>query len=219
MRKSRSQPPSANPRALSPPAQTRSSSTHSAPQHHHTTPVPQPFKLGEYTAGPPKSAMRPASSVSRLWSRASSCTYAPRATSTPVRRIHQEISHSRRPQSALSQPQAFLPQLCRHAFSSNTKRSDSAPANPNGDTAATAQQQEIPQYQMTFTCKVCTTRSSHKISKQGYHHGTVLISCPGCKNRHLIADHLRVCCHHSVYSWTTTTDKPDPDLLRQKHNP
>ncbi|EKG17804.1 Signal recognition particle SRP14 subunit [Macrophomina phaseolina MS6] len=45
---------------------------------------------------------------------------------------------------------------------------------------------------MTFTCKVCTTRSSHKISKHGYHHGTVLISCPGCKNRHLISDHLKI---------------------------
>jgi protein import protein ZIM17 len=31
------------------------------------------------------------------------------------------------------------------------------------------------------------------MSKQGYHHGTILITCPGCKNRHLIADHLKVC--------------------------
>lgn len=45
---------------------------------------------------------------------------------------------------------------------------------------------------MTFTCKKCSTRSTHKISKQGYHHGTVLIQCPGCKNRHLIADHLKI---------------------------
>src|SRR5690242_16017317 len=36
-----------------------------------------------------------------------------------------------------------------------------------------------PAYEMTFTCKPCSTRSTHKISKQGYHHGTVLISCPG----------------------------------------
>jgi protein import protein ZIM17 len=49
-----------------------------------------------------------------------------------------------------------------------------------------------PAYEMTFTCKQCDTRSSHKISKQGYHHGTVLINCPGCKNRHLISDHLKV---------------------------
>lgn len=45
---------------------------------------------------------------------------------------------------------------------------------------------------MTFTCRKCLERSSHKISKQGYHHGTILITCPGCKNRHLISDHLKV---------------------------
>lgn len=30
------------------------------------------------------------------------------------------------------------------------------------------------------------------MSKQAYHKGTVLIQCPDCKNRHLIADHLNV---------------------------
>ncbi|KAF2273996.1 zf-DNL-domain-containing protein [Westerdykella ornata] len=39
---------------------------------------------------------------------------------------------------------------------------------------------------------MCATRSSHRVSKQGYHHGTVLITCPGCKNRHLISDHLKI---------------------------
>ena len=49
-----------------------------------------------------------------------------------------------------------------------------------------------PCYQLTFTCKPCTHRSSHTISKQGYHHGTVLITCPECKNRHVISDHLKI---------------------------
>jgi len=60
---------------------------------------------------------------------------------------------------------------------------------------------------MTFTCKKCTTRSSHRLSKQGYHHGTVLIACPGCKNRHLIADHLK------IFSDTRVTLE---DIMRQK---
>jgi protein import protein ZIM17 len=51
---------------------------------------------------------------------------------------------------------------------------------------------QVPAYELTFTCKACSTRSSHRVSKQGYHHGTVLISCPGCKNRHLISDHMKV---------------------------
>ncbi|CAK7897539.1 mitochondrial protein import protein Zim17p [[Candida] anglica] len=49
-----------------------------------------------------------------------------------------------------------------------------------------------PQYMIAFTCKKCDTRSSHTFSKQAYHKGTVLIQCPGCKNRHLIADNLKI---------------------------
>lgn len=49
-----------------------------------------------------------------------------------------------------------------------------------------------PQLMIAFTCKKCDTRSSHTISKQAYNSGTVLIKCPGCQNRHLIADHLKI---------------------------
>ena len=49
-----------------------------------------------------------------------------------------------------------------------------------------------PEYEMTFTCKPCGTRSSHRVSKQGYHFGSVLITCPECRNRHVISDHLNV---------------------------
>ena len=51
-----------------------------------------------------------------------------------------------------------------------------------------------PCYDMTFTCKKCLERSSHRITKQAYHFGTVLVNCPGCKSRHLIADHMKVRC-------------------------
>lgn len=50
----------------------------------------------------------------------------------------------------------------------------------------------VSSYAMIFTCKKCSDRSAHKVSKQGYHEGTVLITCPGCKSRHLISDHLKV---------------------------
>ncbi|KAH9909270.1 hypothetical protein F4778DRAFT_716043 [Xylariomycetidae sp. FL2044] len=49
-----------------------------------------------------------------------------------------------------------------------------------------------PHYQITFTCVPCDTRSSHTISKQGYHQGSVLIKCPNCQNRHVISDHLNI---------------------------
>lgn len=49
-----------------------------------------------------------------------------------------------------------------------------------------------PQLMLAFTCNKCETRSSHSFSKQSYTSGTVLIQCPGCKNRHLIADNLKI---------------------------
>ena len=58
--------------------------------------------------------------------------------------------------------------------------------------AAPHRRPEEPVYELYFTCKTCKHRSGHSISKQGYHHGTVLVQCPGCQNRHLISDHLRI---------------------------
>ncbi|EXJ90807.1 hypothetical protein A1O1_03912, partial [Capronia coronata CBS 617.96] len=51
---------------------------------------------------------------------------------------------------------------------------------------------DVPSYQLSFTCKPCLYRSTHRVTKHGYHHGTVLITCPSCKARHVIADHLKV---------------------------
>ncbi|KAL2060178.1 hypothetical protein VTL71DRAFT_9573 [Oculimacula yallundae] len=58
-----------------------------------------------------------------------------------------------------------------------------APEAPNTDR---------PEYEMTFTCTPCSTRSTHRVSKQGYHKGSVLATCPSCKNRHVISDHLNI---------------------------
>ncbi|OBA18550.1 uncharacterized protein OGAPODRAFT_40444, partial [Ogataea polymorpha] len=63
---------------------------------------------------------------------------------------------------------------------------------------SSAVKMEKPMLMLAFTCKKCHERSSHIISKQAYTSGTVLVQCPGCKNRHLIADHLKIFSDHRI---------------------
>lgn len=65
------------------------------------------------------------------------------------------------------------------------------PASEDAEEIAARKAQE-PAYDMSFTCRKCLHRSSHRITKQAYHFGTTLVTCPGCKNRHLISDHLKI---------------------------
>ncbi|GAP92012.1 putative dnl zinc finger domain-containing protein [Rosellinia necatrix] len=69
---------------------------------------------------------------------------------------------------------------------------DAAAPSPSPDDAPVPRKQLEPHYRLTFTCVPCGDRSSHTVSKQGYHRGSVLITCPSCRNRHVISDNLNI---------------------------
>ncbi|KAL4877548.1 DNL zinc finger-domain-containing protein [Aspergillus karnatakaensis] len=102
-------------------------------------------------------------------------------------------------QTYLSQtPKLVIPSISiRHnSNESASKRLTDHSPDPETDAENEAwnqeRRQQEPQYVIVFTCKPCGERSWHRMSKQGYHRGTILIQCPGCKNRHVISDNLGI---------------------------
>ncbi|PHH64510.1 hypothetical protein CDD81_4289 [Ophiocordyceps australis] len=104
-----------------------------------------------------------------------------------------------RPLPAVSAASRFT--YCRHAHSiprppSSTPRSvrpDAEPAAEGVTSQGPRPEIENPAYyQLSFTCVPCGHRSHHNVSKQAYHTGSCLITCPGCRNRHVISDHLGI---------------------------
>lgn len=47
-----------------------------------------------------------------------------------------------------------------------------------------------PKFQLQYTCKVCSTRNSHSVTRMAYRKGVVIAMCKGCMSKHLIADNL-----------------------------
>lgn len=47
-----------------------------------------------------------------------------------------------------------------------------------------------PRMAIAFTCNICTNRVTRTFSKTSYEKGVVIVTCPECKNHHIIADNL-----------------------------
>ncbi|KAI0642416.1 DNL zinc finger-domain-containing protein [Trametes meyenii] len=92
---------------------------------------------------------------------------------------------------------SFLPARAQDA-SSSTIPHINHPSESSGESQSSEPQQHLtfkppePKLSLTFTCTVeaCHTRSTHQFTRRSYEKGIVIVQCPGCKNRHLIADHL-----------------------------
>ena len=109
------------------------------------------------------------------------------------------LLHSRFPRPSyttkrgIPQPSLPLRSLQTRRVSDSTSAPSSAVAHsPDHPIDTQSPPEKPPAYEITFTCKPCGHRSTHTISKLGYHKGTVLITCPDCSNRHVISDHLKV---------------------------
>lgn len=86
---------------------------------------------------------------------------------------------------------ASLWKSCRHFSSTHVQFSERDPSSGSNtdDTQPLPGKAEAKKLIM-FTCKVCNTRNTHMFSKLAYEKGIVIITCDGCKNKHLIADNL-----------------------------
>ena len=125
----------------------------------------------------------------------------------PTRTFHQSLSLATQRVTA-TERQDILPRidLQRNQIRSQQNRlySNTVPSTTSSEIEDSVQE---PKYQVSFTCKPCGHRSTHRFSKHSYHKGTVLIQCPSCKIRHLFADHLK---HFADKSRTIE------DMLREK---
>lgn len=131
----------------------------------------------------------------------------PTPTPYSTLRVFSRFFHSNLRTIRTSRPRLLLqPRRSQHlrpfssSFQQFNSHPDKSPKQPQSShlveqpqsQSPTPKPLDQPSYDITFTCTPCTTRSTHRITKHGYHKGSILITCPSCRNRHVISDHLNV---------------------------
>ncbi|KAJ5205656.1 Zinc finger DNL-type [Penicillium cf. griseofulvum] len=155
--------------------------------------------------------------LNALVSQAQSYTTIARTQSSRFLSTQSLSLNSARPSSILPRSQRILAQTQLRFNSRSPRPLTESPKSESPKTQAEqeaeweAQNQERRKdeeaYRITFTCKPCGHRSAHRMSKHGYHRGTVLIQCPSCDSRHVMSDHLGV-----FFEKKTTLE----DILKEK---
>ncbi|KAI2614026.1 DNL zinc finger-domain-containing protein [Hypoxylon fragiforme] len=98
-----------------------------------------------------------------------------------------------RPSPRIAQISQPLARRFAHAIPKPSPTTSSSSSSSTSSTPSEKPKKFLePHYELTFTCVPCGDRSTHVVSKQGYHKGSVLITCPSCRNRHIISDHLGI---------------------------
>eukprot|EP00123_Amoebidium_parasiticum_P006151 comp17185_c0_seq1/m.16067 comp17185_c0_seq1/g.16067 ORF comp17185_c0_seq1/g.16067 comp17185_c0_seq1/m.16067 type:complete len:202 (-) comp17185_c0_seq1:265-870(-) len=91
-------------------------------------------------------------------------------------------------QAAVAPLLQFCPSVRWYCSAGNNDNNET-PATPEGTPLQTLASIK-PRMHIAFTCNVCKQRVGRSFSKRSYTHGVVIITCPGCHSRHLIADNL-----------------------------
>lgn len=120
------------------------------------------------------------------WSSSPRASFQP--SLLPTRSTAIRLAHS------IPRPPPITPRDPSSSASSDAadNNSNNQPASESPRPSIPANNQQQPYYQLSFTCVPCGHRSHHNVSKQGYHRGSTLITCPECRNRHVISDHLGI---------------------------
>lgn len=122
-----------------------------------------------------------------------------RNTSDAIRRLHSvyQLNEYIVSKTSISSPQQHIGHLCSVASLPGVKPSkgnnsvSSVIRSHNGCTSRIRWSSSSSSHMVImYTCGKCNSRSAKSFSKQSYEKGVVIVTCPGCHAKHLIADNL-----------------------------